>query len=79
MADNIPFPNNKQISAYDVIKGNTCSSYSEFVENVNTYIKNGYQPYGWLVTGKHGTYCGNFYQVVVKYADSKLNSKTDNC
>lgn len=40
----------------------------EFVKNVNSHIKNGYQLYGKLVTVRDSvSSCTSLYQVVVKY------------
>jgi hypothetical protein len=71
MADNIPVVTNTIISNYDIIRGNSCISYGDFVNNVNLHIKNGYQPYGKLVTVRdNGSNCTALYQVVVKYNTS---------
>lgn len=71
MSNTIPVMTNTMISNYDIIRGNSCISYSEFVNNVNLHIKNGYQPYGKLVTVRDsGSSCSNLYQVVVKYNNS---------
>lgn len=68
MSDNIQVITNTMISNYDIIRGNSCISYGEFVKNVNSHIKNGYQPYGKLVTVRdNGSSCTTLYQVVVKY------------
>lgn len=68
MSNTIPAVANTTISNYDIIRGNSCISYSEFVKNVNLHIKNGYQPYGKLVTVREsGSSCTALYQVVVKY------------
>lgn len=67
----------QNIIDYTIVAGNNCYSYKEFICEINMYIRDGYKPYGFLITNKESNKnsCVEMIQPMIKYGPANSTSE----